>query len=461
MDPIVQGFLELAERQPRAQAAVAPGLSWTREDLGTRVRAVGSLWQALMQEHRLAPGTVIALLVEPGPGFLVAFLALRMAESCVLLLDSALTDEEQQRIASSIGAAGIWRSALSCGSDPANARDIDWLPGRTRLPETACLKLTSGSSGDPAGVMIPTRSLLEDGWNLIRSMDLREEDRLLATIPLSHSYGLSVVASPAWLLGCAVVFPGEMDPLEAAREFEASFLPSVPSWFEAQLSARNPAPLPKSLRLLMSAGAPLRPASAKAWIEQHGLGIHVLYGSSECGGITYDQQGDAACSGSVGTAVNGVRVELDSQGRVIVHSKATALGYWPVDEEKATRLQDDCFFTDDVGQFDGDRLTLLGRRSGWINVKGNKVNPREVEGVLCEHPSIDDAAVLGRRLPDGRGESIRAFVACRDASLHFRDILQWCRPRLARHKYPRSLVMLPAIPRTERGKVDRRALEEL
>ena len=283
----------------------------------------------------------------------------------------------------------------------------------------------------------------------------------MATVPLSHSYGLSVVASPAWLLGCPVVFPGRLDSLQAAAAFDATFLPSVPGWFEAQLSAESPKTLPSRVRLLMCAGAPLRPATARQWHERFGLGIHVLYGSSECGGITYDRVGDAAEHGSVGTAVEGVQLELDEAGHVIVRSKAIALGYWPEDEVRSERLSPGCFRTEDFGHWIGERLFLTGRRSDWINVKGHKVNPLEVENVLREHPSISDVAVIARKLSDGRGEAIHAFVVCQQGSLRFRDILAWCRPRLARHKYPRGLVLLKELPRTERGKLDRQALSQL
>lgn len=461
MDPITSRFLDLARANPDSLAAIGPERAWSRSDLAERALEFGRAWGSELESRDRGRGSIVGLRVSSGAGFLAAFLALRLSGACVLLLDAGLTAGELDRIARALGATCLWDSEAILASPTLRADSITWLPGQARVPEAACLKLTSGSSGDPAGVIIPPESLLHDGLALIDSMGLREEDRLLAAVPMSHSYGLSVIASPAWLLGCPVVFPGDLDTLRAAAAFDASFLPSVPSWFEAQLNAESPRRLPTRLRLLMSAGAPLRPTTARKWSERFGLGIHVLYGSSECGGITYDRVGDAAEHGSVGTAVEGVRIELDESGHVIVHSKATALGYWPKDEARGERLSPGCFRTEDLGHWEGERLYLSGRRSHWINVKGHKVNPLEVESVLCEHPDIIDAAVIGRTLSDGRGEAIHAFVVCGEGSVHFRDILDWCRPRLARHKYPRGLVLLPELPRTERGKLDRRALSRL
>jgi len=461
MDPLVSSFRTLALESPEAPAAVGPAGGWTRSALRERAERLGAEWGRALVARGLGPGAVVALRSEAGAGFLAAFLACRLAGACVLLLDAKLTSEEERRVSVALGAAASWSSEAALAAGGLEDGDVEWLPGRAALPEAACLKLTSGSSGEPAGVITPASSLLADGHALVRSIGLRPADRLLVAVPLSHSYGLSVLASPAWLIGCPLVLPAGEDLLEVAAEFGATFLPSVPSWFEARLRAQGRAPLPPSLRSFMSAGAPLRAATAREWLDRHGLPIQVLYGSSECGGITYDRVGDAAVAGSVGTPVEGVRVELDEAGQVTVHSEATALGYWPPDPERGARLGPGWFRTEDVGRWEDGRLVLEGRRSQWINVKGNKVNPLEVEAALEGHPAVRDVVVIGRPLPAGHGEAVRAIIACEDGALSFREIVAWCRPRLARHKYPRSVEFVRELPRNERGKLDRRALRAL
>ncbi|MFT7485930.1 MAG: acyl-CoA synthetase (AMP-forming)/AMP-acid ligase II [Candidatus Paceibacteria bacterium] len=461
MDPLLRTFLDLAASAPEYPAAVAPGKEWTRSRVAGWVHNWGSYWRDNIKQRRLGTGAIVAMRVDPGPGFLAAFLACRMAGACVLLLEPEMLAEEQQRVAAALGACALWNSSCVEDENASPANSIQWLSGEQTLPEAACLKMTSGSSGSPAGVITSPRSLVVDGEALIRSMGLEGNDRIFAAVSMSHAYGLSVIASPFWLLGCTIVYPGQGEKLHAARELQATVFPSVPSWYEGQLDAIAPGAMPSSLRLMLSAGAPLRPITARAWQKRHSLGIHVLYGSSECGAITFDRLGDAACRGSVGTPVEGVNVDLDQDGHVVVHSNAVALGYFPRGADRDTRITPGCFQTEDIASFDGEELHLQGRRSQWINVKGKKVNPREIEGVLEKHPAILEVAVIGKMLPKGRGEAIRAVIACEQDHLSFRDVVSWCQPRLSRHKYPRSVVFVRNLPRTGRGKLDRQLMHSL
>ena len=118
------------------------------------------------------------------------------------------------------------------------------------------------------------------------------------------------------------------------------------------------------------------------------------------------------------------------------------------------------FVTRDLARWQGDELMLLGRLDDLINVKGKKVNPREVERVLAALPGVEEAAVLDAAPDDARAR-VRAVVACPDGGVEAAGVLAHCRAHLAEHKVPRSIVLVPALPRTERGKLDRAALRRL
>lgn len=467
MDPLLSRFLDLADQAPDAPVALGPPSAlggpsrWSRGELAARIRRLGELWGDALTAQGRGPGAIVALRVDPGPGFLAAYLACRAARACVLLMDGCSTEQEQLRIATRLGASCLWSSRQALDPQHQDLRGVQWFDGQDHLPDTACLKLTSGSTGDPAGVRASAHSLLLDGKGLAACMDLDAEDRILASVNLSHSYGFSVIASAAWLVGCPVIFAGEGDPLIAAREHGATVMPSIPSWFEAQLAATDPPEIPEALRLFLSAGAPLLESTARAWKERYGRGIHVLYGASECGAISYDSTGDASARGSVGTPISDVRIELDEEGLVSIHSPKMTLGYWPEGDARSEKITGERFQTEDLAHFEGGELFLDGRRSHWINVKGKKVNPREVEAVLREHPAIRDAVVIGLTSPDSAGERVRAVIACEEGALGFADVLAWCKPRLAPHKYPRSLAFCRELPRTGRGKLDRLALSSL
>jgi len=182
----------------------------------------------------------------------------------------------------------------------------------------------------------------------------------------------------------------------------------------------------------------------------------VFYGASECGGIAYDAEGGAALRGTVGTPIRGVSIALDDGGTVSVRSAAAGLRHVPEADE---RLAGGVFRSADLATFTTrGELALIGRADALINVGGKKVHPLEVETVLRAMPGVREAFVLGVPARGDERTVVRAFIACDPATVSYAAVASWCRERLAGHKVPRSIVRLPDIPRTARGKVDRAAL---
>jgi len=122
------------------------------------------------------------------------------------------------------------------------------------------------------------------------------------------------------------------------------------------------------------------------------------------------------------------------------------------------RLGQGCFVSDDMGVWQNGEVKIVGRVSEFINVKGKKVDPREVEQIIAELMQVDEVLVLALPGPGENQPVIRAVVACRTRSVSEEDVLNHCRGRLSRHKVPRSVVIVDRIPRTARGKIDRQAL---
>jgi long-chain acyl-CoA synthetase len=231
----------------------------------------------------------------------------------------------------------------------------------------------------------------------------------------------------------------------------------------------DPPPCPDSLRLVITAGAPLAAATSVRFRERFGVPVHVFYGSSECGGICYDREGGGAERGTVGSPVEGVRITLEPvagkgetpgccAGVVTVESPAVSRGYLPEPDE---RLGGGRFRAGDVASWRDGELVLRGRLDDVVNIKGKKVDPREVEGVLAQLTGVDEAAVLGVSCAGRSGELLRAVVACRPGGLTAEDVVAWCRSHLSSHKVPRSVILVAALPRTARGKLDRSALVAL
>jgi long-chain acyl-CoA synthetase len=465
-DPILQAFERLARRDPLAPLVVSPERRATVGDVDALARAAATR----LAERQFAPDTIVGLAAANGPGFLASLLALRRAGLTVLLLDAQTPAPEALRILRALGAPAL----LRCPGWPAGPEDWSLLPGQTIpgertepaapiFPGTAFVKLTSGSTGAPRGIAASSEALLADEAALAVTMGLAEEDRLLAAIPLSHSYGLSSLALPALVRGTVLATPeeaGVYDPLATAARTGATFFPTVPAYLDALARMSDPPPRPPSLRLVITAGAPLSAVTSARFREAFGLPVHVFYGSSECGGICYDREGGAAERGTVGSPVEGVRVVLEpadgeeTAGRVTVESPAVSSGYLPDPDE---RLAGGRFRAGDLAVWRHGELALAGRVDDLVNIKGKKVNPREVEGVLAGLAGVDEAAVLGLAVP-GRGELLRAVIACRPGRLTAGEVVAWCRERLSAHKVPRSVILVEALPRNPRGKLDRAAL---
>ena len=476
-DPILQAFERLVRRDPLAPLVISPERRVTVEDVDALARAAGSR----LAGRPLAPGTLVGLAAANGPGFLASLLALRRAGLTALLLEAQTPETETRRVLRALGAPALLRCPEGWPQGPEGfslltpGEPIDTtepaLPIFPMLfpenPDVAVIKLTSGSTGAPRGIAAPAEALLADDAALTRTMGLSAADRLLTTIPLSHSYGLASLALPALVRGTVLVIPeaaSVYDPFVTAARTGATFFPTVPAYLDALARLSDPPPRPESLRLVITAGAPLSAVTSARFREAFGLPVHVFYGSSECGGICYDREGGAAERGTVGPPVEGVRVTLEpmdeaptSGGRVVVESPAVAAGYLPEPDE---RLRDGRFRAGDLAAWQGGEIALRGRVDDLVNIKGKKVNPREVEAILADLPGVDEAVVLGVPV-EGRGEILRAVVACRAGNLTASEVVAWCRGHLSAHKVPRSVILLEALPRNARGKLDRAALLSL
>lgn len=455
LDPLVEAFDRLCADRPEQPLVLSPAGVVT---VGEIDRLAGNLAERWLKQMR--PPEVVGLATANGSRFLGAMIALLRSGCTPLLLDAQTPIESLpgvvtrfggQWVVSDGGSGQEWKT-LRCPDSPVEP----WFGG--------VIKLSSGSSGEPRGIATPSPALIADDVALRRSMGIEADDHLLAMVPFSHSYGLSSLVVPAIAHGIPLVVPSAGSPfsaLQAAEDFGATVAPTVPSFLKALVRMNGKAELPSSLRLVISAGAPLPPDVAAAFESTFGLPVHVFYGTSETGGITYDRTGTAARRGTLGTPVDGVEVRLDrAEGpgehrRVAVRSDAVAERYLP---EPDADLDRGVFRTSDLAEWVDGELRLLGRLGRLLNVRGKKVHPREVEVVIGQLAEVGETLV--RQAPDA--EALVAIVVAReDATITRTQIVDWCRGRLAPHKIPRRILIVDEIPRTTRGKIDRMAIDRL
>ncbi len=475
---MVRRFLALARAAGDAPALIGPD----GEALADRA-ALGSGIEALRAEldDVIAPGSTVLLSLPNGPEFVRWFGALRLLPARVALADAAAPADEVERAAAAAGATVVVAAPERLAGGEVVRADggqaVAIRPDRAPValpPATAILKLTSGSTGSPRAVAVGVRQLVADSVQIMRTMGFGGDDVTMAAIPLTHSYGIASCLVPLFVSGTPLAFPTCALPAAIAHTLAGAgvaHFPAVPAMIRTLATLPGLPALPH-LRVCLAAGAPLAPADAEAFHAATGHKVHVFYGSSECGGITYDRS-DAPVhdAGAVGTAMDRVRVEIvgpdlrpvpdGAGGRVLVLSRAVALAELPPSEDGGV-LGPGRFLSGDLGVRDSSgRVTLTGRVGESLNVAGKKVHPEEVRRVLEEIPGVSRAVVAG--LPDAhRGQLVAAVVEVeRGATLTVHAVLAGCRARLAPHKVPRRVVLVDELPLSERGKVRKDAVMEL
>jgi long-chain acyl-CoA synthetase len=473
-DPIVAAFDRLARRQGDQPLVLSCSAAITVAEIDALARALARP----LAGARLPAGAPVGLRGGNGAGFLAGLLACRRAGHPVALFDASVTERERRVTARHLGLAAIlhaptggrvttgFRLARLSGRGGTSARHAGT---RAFLPAaTAVIKLTSGSSGRPRGVACSAEALLADDEAIRAGMGIGEGDRLVAAVPFAHSYGLSSLVVPALTRGLPLLVPEAGVPLAPwllAQRLGGTVLPTVPA-FAAGLVALSEGPAwPATLRLLITAGAPLWPETAARLRRRYGRRAHVFYGASEVGGIAYDPSGEAGERGTVGAPLPGVRLRLEptagagrGTGRLVVRSASVALSYLP---EPDAALRDGRFVTSDLARRRGDEVELLGRLDALINVRGRKIDPREVERHIARLRPVRDVVVHAVTAPGGGEPRVRAVVACAAEALDGEAVRRWCRGRLGDHKVPREVLIVPALPLTARGKIDREAVTRL
>lgn len=415
---------------------------------GTTLRTFGAIEEEADElDHRwprLPERSIVAVAIGNSPAWPAVFLALLRRGLITLPLGADLP------VPSFATAVVRADGVLHLNPDAAPPEKVECL-----LDGTALLKLTSGTTGAPRAIRFTAAQLAADCHQICTTMGITPRDVNYGAIPFAHSYGFSNLVTPLLLAGVPLVATEDRLPraiAEGLRSTRATVFPGTPTLFH-HLAAIDLA-LPH-LRLCISAGAPLSRAVWEAFHGRFGLRLHTFYGSSECGGISYDRAGDMIQEGFVGESMDGVRLELEGDsGQFSVHSAAAGLGYFP--DHDPDNLGDGVFRPSDQLRRVPSGWVMTGRLSEFINVGGRKLNPLDVERCLAAFPGIRQNVVFGvaSRL---RGEEP---VACVVGEVEPAEVLRFAAQRLPAWQVPKDVWLLPTLPVSERGKVSRRTLAE-
>lgn len=479
--PALLGALALhARSRPDAIAAAAIGPGGDPIDaLSYCTLAARSASLATTLASTAAPGDTIILIAPSTPAFVAWFCAAITAGVRLFPVHPQSTRAELASLAQRSSAR-----AIIAPTDLLAAADlgVPRLPFELALaaepapalttpdcPAGAIILLSSGTTGLPKLVLREGPALDADAANVAAAAALTPADRVLAAMPLCHSYGvdilLATIAAGASLHTLAAFdAPALADHL--ARH--ATVFPGVPFAFEA-LSRLAPATPPRQFRLAFSAGAPLplrvRDAFRAAW----GRDVGQLYGATELGSVTLGDPADASFDpASVGLPMHGVSIRIldpadparqlprGDEGHIAVAAPSMLTGHLDAD----TPLADGHLLTGDLGRIDAaGRLFITGRLKLLIDVGGLKVNPLEVEAVLAAHPAVAECIVVPLPLSDTVTRLRAVYTPRTTASPPTEaDLRAFLKERLSTHKIPRLFEPVPALPRSASGKVLRQMI---
>ena len=434
-----QAWSRTVRNRPDAPALIeaAEQRVWSRSELDGRAAA----WHERYAGQ--VAGCTVAFAITNGAGWLEVFLGLLKSEGVAVPLDPGEPESARRAQARSISADFLW----SDGS-----LEVVASPRRRRNDGRRLIKLTSGSTGAARAFAFTDTQMLADGRQICATMAIKPDDVNLGLIPFGHSYGLGNLVMPLLDQGTAVIsgVPALPHALAAAcARWHPTVFPAVPALLHALTQAEIPPRQLRSLRTVISAGAPLDPSVAREFHARFGLKIHSFYGSSETGGITYDRTGEATLTGrSVGQPLRKVQLTFRRGRRFLVESPAVfTLGNRKTNRKIGRHSPADFARLKEKGE-----LTLLGRSNRLLKIGGRRLDPAEIEAALREVPGVKAAFVS---VHPGRPDALAAIVA---GKVRTETIQPALRQKLAPWKLPRKLIVVSAFPMKANGKCDTRGL---
>ena len=364
--------------------------------------------------------------------------------------------------------------------------------------DLAEVMFTSGTTGDPKGVMLTHRNLAANIEGITQYITCNTSSRLLSILPLSHMYeqmgGLLTVLH----FGASVTYPTSRQPTVLARtmrERQITTMLLVPQGLELlmngierevrrqgkgalwdkllKIAERTPYPLRRrlfgrihkqfggKLDFIVSGGAALDPELGRKW-ELMGVKIVQGYGATEASPVISNHTLHERRPDSVGRPLPNVEVKISEDGEILVRGDNISPGYWNSPEQTAAAFDGDWYRTGDIGLFDDDGyLHIRGRMKDMIVLpSGQNVYPDDIQAVLNRHPNVTDSAVVG--LQQGSSVEVHAALIL-DGANDADPIVAWANGQLAEQQRVRGYTVWPEedFPRTHTLKVKKPQLIEM
>jgi acyl-CoA synthetase (AMP-forming)/AMP-acid ligase II len=418
---------------------------------------------AALADAGVGSGDRVAIVHGGTAAFFADLLAAWSLGAAVSCLDPALTAGERDRVVAFLDPVAV------VDADGPRVRRPGGRGREPRLDDPGLILFTSGTTGEPKGVVLSFRALLARIALNIAEIGAATFARTLVTLPTHFGHGLIGNALSALHAGGAIVLPERGLPLAnrlggLVDGERVTFMSSVPTLWRLALKL-SPPPQAGTLRRVHVGSAPLSAELWQAIVAWAGVEVVNCYGITETANwIAGASSHDGIANDLVGRPWGGAVAVLDAAGRrsasgegeIVVLSPALMSGYLDRDDLTEAAFHAGWYRTGDRGEVDaGGRVRLTGRIKDEINRAGFKVQPAEIDHVIEEHPMVEEACTFA--LPDRiSGETVAAAVRLADgAALDAEGLTAWLATRLRREATPERVFFVDAMPRTPRGKVSR------
>lgn len=342
--------------------------------------------------------------------------------------------------------------------------------------DLALILYTSGTTGKPKGAMLTHRNLYSNAKNTADYLTINNDDRVIAALPMFHVFCLTVSLNAPLMNGGTVIVMPNFSPKEVFRlavEHKATVFAGVPTMYNYLLqSGDGNQECFKNIRLCISGGSAMPVVLLKEFEKTFDVVISEGYGLSEASPVTcFNPLDRPRKPGSIGRSIVNVtnkvvdefgeEIPVGEVGELVVQGPNVMSGYYKMPEETAVTLKDNWLYTGDMAHMDDEGyFYIVDRKKDMVIVGGYNVYPREVEEVLYEHPKVAEVAVVGKPHME-TGEAVICFVVKKENSVTEKQLLNFCKERLAKYKLPAEIEFLEELPKNITGKILRTQLRNL
>jgi len=365
----------------------------------------------------------------------------------------------------------------------AQGERMPFKPAELRIDDVAFLQYTGGTTGVSKGATLTHRNVIAnvlqtEAWaEPCMKQAAGEQVTIVCALPLYHIFALTACAMWGMRMGALnvlIVNPRDIPAfVKELAKYRVNMLPAVNTLYNALANNPDFAHLDFSaLRMCNGGGMAVQKPVADKWRQITGVAIVEGYGLSETSPVATCNRADSTeFTGTIGLPVPSTDIAIvDDEGRhmapgeigeIAIRGPQVMTGYWNRPDETAKVMTADGFFrSGDVGVMDaGGYVKIVDRKKDMILVSGFNVYPNELEGVIAGHAGVLECAVVG--VPDDHsGEAVKVFVVKKDPGLTAEQLMDYCKQQFTGYKRPKYIEFRDELPKTNVGKILRRALRD-